>query len=217
MDTFMRFTHLLLFVLLLPVAQASAGDLGSDIAALQSEWAKIKYQSNPEEQEQQFEELAARAQAVTARYPDKAEPLIWEGIILSTWGGAKGGLGALSLVKKSRDRLEQALAIDPLALNGSAYTSLGTLYFKVPGWPIGFGDTDKSEALLKKALDINPDGIDPNFFYGEFLYEEDRYPESVAVLSHALQAPARPGRPLADAGRRAEIEQLLTEARKHIK
>jgi len=216
MDTFMRFTHLLLFVLLLPVAQASAGDLGSDIAALQSEWAKIKYQSNPEEQEQQFEELAARAQAVTARYPDKAEPLIWEGIILSTWAGAKGGLGALSLAKQSRDRLEQALAIDPQAMSGSAYTSLGTLYFKVPGWPLGFGDTDKAEELLKKALEINPDGIDPNFFYGEFLYEEDRYQESDAALEHALQAPPRPTRPVADSGRKAEIEQLLAEVRKHI-
>jgi tetratricopeptide (TPR) repeat protein len=214
MNMLIRFARLLL-VLLLPVTQVSADDMSSDIAALQSEWARIKYQSSPNEQKQQFETLAARAQAVTARYPDKAEPLIWEGIVLSTWAGAKGGLVALSLVKESRDRLEKALAIDPLALNGSAYTSLGTLYYKVPGWPIGFGDTDKAELLLKKALAINPDGIDPNFFYGEFLYQEGRYPESVAVLNHALQAPARPARQIADAGRKAEIEQMLAEVRRH--
>ena len=35
---------------------------------------------------------------------------------------------------------------------GSAYTSLGTLYFKVPGWPVGFGDEEKAEELLRKAL-----------------------------------------------------------------
>lgn len=212
-----RFTHLLFLVLLLAVTQVPAGDLNSDIAALQSEWATIKYKSSPKGQKQQFEALAGKAQTVTARYPDNTEPLIWEGIILSTWAGAKGGLGALSLVKQSRDRLEKALAIDAQALDGSAYTSLGTLYYKVPGWPIGFGDTDKAEELLKMALDINPDGIDPNFFYGEFLYEEDRYPESVTVLEHALQAPPRPARPVADAGRKAEIEQLLAAARKHIK
>lgn len=211
-----RFTHLLFLVLLLPLSQVCAGDMSSDIAELQSEWARIKYQSSPKEQKQQFEALAAKAEAVTARYPQKAEPLIWEGIILSTWAGTKGGLGALSLVKASRDRLQQALEIDPRALEGSAYTSLGTLYYKVPGWPIGFGDSDKAEALLKQALEINPDGIDPNFFYGEFLYEEGRYSESVAVLNHALQAPPRPSRPLADTGRKAEIEQLLTAARKHV-
>jgi len=211
----MRFANMLFILLLLPVTQVSASDLNSDIAALQSEWARIKYQSSPKDQKQQFEALAAKAQAVTARYSDNAEPLIWEGIIISTWAGAKGGLGALSLAKKSRDRLEKALAIDPQAMNGSAYTSLGTLYFKVPGWPIGFGDTDKAEELLKKALEINPNGIDPNFFYGEFLYEEDRYPESVTALNRALQAPARPARPVADAGRKAEVEELLSTARKH--
>jgi tetratricopeptide (TPR) repeat protein len=198
----MRFAHLLFLVLLLPATQVSAGDMSSDIAALQREWASIKYKSSPKEQKQLFESLATRAQTVTARYPGKAEPLIWEGIILSTWAGARGGLGAMSLVKKSRDRLEKALVIDPQALDGSAYTSLGTLYFKVPGWPIGFGDTGKAEELLKKALDINPDGIDPNFFYGEFLYEEDRYRESVAVLERALRAPERPARPIADEARK---------------
>ena len=160
--------------------------------------------------------LAAKAGSVTARYPDKAEPLIWQGIILSTWAGAKGGLGALSLAKESRKQLEAAIAIDPDALQGSAYTSLGTLYFKVPGWPIGFGDTAKAKELLQQALTINPEGIDPNFFYGEFLLEEDRYAESVAALNKALQAAPRPDRPIADAGRKAEIQATLAEARKQL-
>ena len=39
-----------------------------------------------------------------------------------------------------RRALEQALAIDATALEGSAFTTLGSLYYQVPGWPIGFGD-----------------------------------------------------------------------------
>jgi len=193
-----------------------AATLADDIRDLQQEWARIKYQASESDQEKLYESLAARASAVAARYPGKAEPLVWEGIINSTWAGAKGGLGALSLAKESRKQLEAAIAIDPAALQGSAYTSLGTLYFKVPGWPIGFGDSDKAEVLLKKALEINPDGIDPNFFYGEFLFEEDRYAESAAVLSHALQAAPRPDRAIADAGRMAEIQDTLDKARKHL-
>jgi tetratricopeptide (TPR) repeat protein len=190
--------------------------MSDDIKALQHEWAVIKYQTSESEQEKLYEALAAKAGAVTARYPGKAEPLVWEGIILSTWAGARGGLGALSLAKESRKQLEAAIAIDPEALQGSAYTSLGTLYFKVPGWPIGFGDTEKAEDLLKKALAINPNGIDPNFFYGEFLLEEDRYAESVAVLNKALQAAPRADRPIADAGRKAEIKEVLARARKEL-
>lgn len=193
-----------------------ATPLTDDISSLQQEWARIKYQASESEQEKLYETLAARASAVAARYPGKAEPLVWEGIINSTWAGAKGGLGALSLARESRKQLEAAIAIDPAALQGSAYTSLGTLYFKVPGWPLGFGDKAKAEELLKQALAINPDGIDPNYFYGEFLLEEDRYAESVAVLNHALQSPPRTDRPIADTGRRAEIQDALDKARKHL-
>jgi len=193
-----------------------AATLADDIRDLQQEWARIKYQASESEQEKRYEALAAKANAVTARYPGKAEPLVWEGIIYSTWAGAKGGLGALSLARESRKQLEEAITIDPDALQGSAYTSLGTLYFKVPGWPIGFGDSEKAEELLKQALEINPDGIDPNFFYGEFLLEEARYAESVAALNNALRAAPRPDRPIADAGRKAEIQNTLDKARKHL-
>ncbi|MGD8629407.1 MAG: tetratricopeptide repeat protein [Gammaproteobacteria bacterium] len=203
-------------LLFLLTTQTCAAALTDDISQLQHEWAVIKYQTAESEQEKRYETLAAKAGSVTARYPGKAEPLIWEGIILSTWAGARGGLGALSLAKESRKQLEAAIAIDPDALQGSAYTSLGTLYFKVPGWPIGFGDTAKAKELLQQALTINPEGIDPNFFYGEFLLEEDRYAESVAVLNKALQAAPRPDRPIADAGRKAEIQATLAEARKHL-
>ena len=53
-------------------------------------------------------------------------------------------------------------------------TSLGTLYYKVPGWPIGFGSDKKAREYLAKALDLNPTGIDPNYFMGEFLFDAGR-------------------------------------------
>ena len=131
--------------------------------------------------------------------------------------GAKGGLGALDLVKQARDSLEQAIGIDPKALGGSAYTSLGSLYYQVPGWPVSFGDGKKAEKLLKQALALSPDGIDPNFFYGDYLFREKRYAESAAALEKALAAPSRPGREIADSGRRKEVEVLLAKARAESK
>jgi tetratricopeptide (TPR) repeat protein len=118
-------------------------------------------------------------------------------------------LGALSLVKDAKAMYEKAIAMNGQALDGSAYASLGVLYYKVPGWPLGFGDKAKAEALLKQALDINPDGIDPNFFYAEFLAENGRAPEALTYAQRALQAPTRPGRQIADAGRREEIRALM--------
>ena len=48
-----------------------------------------------------------------------AEPLIWEGIVVSSEAGARGGLGALSLCKDAKQRLEEALKINDKALNGA--------------------------------------------------------------------------------------------------
>ena len=146
-------------------------------------------------------------------FPDQPEPLIWHGIVTSTWAGAAGGLDALGLVKRARRSLEAALALDEQALAGSAHTSLGSLYYQVPGWPVSFGDDDRAQRHLQKALRINPDGIDPNFFYGQFLVEQGEAARARPYLTRALQAEPRPGRELADAGRRREIERLLEQIR----
>jgi tetratricopeptide (TPR) repeat protein len=176
---------------------------------LQSRWAEINYQVPEAQREAAFARLAGEAEVALRAEPQAPELLIWRGIILSTWAGAKGGLGALDLVKQARGQFEQAIELDPKALDGSAYTSLGSLYYQVPGWPIGFGDDKRAEQLLRQALALNPDGIDPNYFYGDFLLGEKRYAEAEKALQKALAAAPRAGREVADAGRRKEVQALL--------
>lgn len=200
---------------LFAISALAAGD-GADpsVARLQARWAEIRYQLPEGQQAKALEELGKEAERQLAEYPDSAELLIWAGIVRSSQAGAEGGLGALGLVKQARGYLEAALAQDPLALNGSAYTSLGALYYQVPGWPIGFGDDDKAEWHLKRALTINPDGLDSLYFWGDYLHQQGRDAEARQALEKALQAPPRPGRELADAGRREEIRHLLSQLEK---
>lgn len=198
--------------LLLALVFASTGalaDLKADISYLQSRWAEVNYELEGKTRVTAFEQLIGEAEKVTAAYPGNAESWIWSGIIKSTYAGAKGGLGALKFAKASKKDLEKALELNPGALKGSAYTSLGALYYNVPGWPVGFGDEDKAEELLKKALTMNPEGIDSNYFYGDFLLSQKRYEEARQYFLKARQAPARPGRALADAGRQKEIAAAL--------
>ncbi|WP_114806128.1 tetratricopeptide repeat protein [Vibrio cholerae] len=72
-----------------------------------------------------------------------------------------------------------------------------------------FGDKEKAEQLLKQALTVNPNGIDANYFYGDFLLQEGRSAEAKRYLLQAQHAPARPKREIADAGRQEEIAHLL--------
>jgi tetratricopeptide (TPR) repeat protein len=194
-----------------PTVWAATSD--EAVVELQQAWELINYRTPPAEREKKFEALADRAHKVSEVFAGKPEPMVWEGIILSSWAGEKGGLGALSLVKQAKALYETAIRIDGNALDGSAYNSLGVLYYKVPGWPLGFGDKAKAREMLQKALAINPNGIDPNYFYADFLVQTEEPQKAVAHLEKALQAPARAGRAVADEGRRTEVRQLLDKVK----
>jgi tetratricopeptide (TPR) repeat protein len=187
------------------------------VRPIQEQWAEIKYKTPEKQQEEAYNKLAQQARKLSEQNPGVAEVLIWEGIVLSSEAGAKGGLGALGLAKEAKAKLEEAMKINDKALAGSAYTSLATLYAKVPGWPIGFGDKERAEEFFRKSLTLNPAGIDPNFFYGEYLIDRSRVGEAKPYLEAALKAPARPGRELADSGRRQEVQALLAKLNKEGK
>ena len=195
---------------------AAPATFDAELLAIQTDWATANYTPAEPQREAAFHKLIVRAAALSSQNPKRAEALIWEGIVLSTAAGVKGGLGALGLAKQSREKLEAALAIDANALDGSAYTSLGTLYHKVPGFPVGFGSDKKAREHLRKALQINPNGIDPNYFYAEFLYDEDDYAGALEHLEKALKAAPRPGRASADEGRRQDIQKLMAKVRAEL-
>ncbi len=198
-------------------AGAPDPEFDAELASIAQGWAKANYETPPgDARKEAFDALEKRAEAFTKQHPGRAEALIWEGIIESSYAGAKGGFGALGLAKEARGNLEAALKLDPDALNGSAYTSLGALYYKVPGFPIGFGDHDKAQQLLQQALKVNPNGIDANYFYADFLYTQGDYAASLSYLEKAAKAPPRAGREIADKGRRVEIEVLMAKVKEKM-
>jgi tetratricopeptide (TPR) repeat protein len=206
-----------LAVVSLSGASAFAEDaFDAELKSVRDAWAIANYRTPEKERTAAFEALVAQSNGFAMKYPRRPEALIWDGIVLSTYAGVKGGLGALGPAKAARERFETALAIDEAAMDGSAHTSLGTLYHKVPGFPIAFGSDKKARAHLERALQLAPDAIDPNYFYGEFLYDEGEYAKALQHLETAAKAPPRPGREVADAGRQAEIQALIAKVKKRL-
>jgi tetratricopeptide (TPR) repeat protein len=201
----------LIAILLAALGNMALADVTDDVVRVRASWEKIKYQTPEKEREAAFEQLAKESASLKEKNPKDAPAAIWHGIIESSYAGAKGGLGALTLAKNAKKSFEDALAIDPKALDGSAYTSLGSLYYQVPGWPLGFGDEKLALEYLTKGLSLNPKGIDPNYFYGDFLYRNGDLEGAEKALKKALAAPPREGRTIADEGRRKEINELLAK------
>jgi tetratricopeptide (TPR) repeat protein len=196
--------------------------LSAEIKLLSRDWEHVKLQiDNRDEQEKQMAVLAQHAADIAQRYQGSPEATIWVGIITSEQASMASENGspikALVLAKRARDILEKVEKIDPVTLDAAAPTSLGVLYYRVPEFPLGFGDKSKARHYLQEAITNAPNGLDANYFYGDFLYEQHEYTEAIKVLKRALTLPVLAKRSIWDRSRRMVIQELLAKMQSNIK
>jgi tetratricopeptide (TPR) repeat protein len=211
----------LLALLIAPALPARASDnraLDAHLNTLAEEWARAKYLSNTDaERKEKMEPIGAEADALVKRYPGRVEALIWDGIITSERASLTWGISALNLATKARDMLIEAEKMDAKALDAGAPTSLGVLYYRVPGFPIGWGDNQKARSYLQEAVHNAPSGRDAHYFYADFLYEQGEYKEAEAVLKKALTLPKHPERPVWDEHFPQVMEGLLERVQQKMR
>lgn len=193
-------------------AGAEGDAFGDAILAIQREFDQALFGGlDKTERKEAFASLVEHAADLSALHPDRPEAVAWNGIVLSTYAGEVPALRAMKYATSAREALHAAESMAPEALDGGVYASLGALYAKVPGGIVGFGDDELAAEYFVKALAVDPDNIDTNYFYGEFLLEHEDYASAERMFRRALAAPTVTGRPLFDSGRRAEIRALLGE------
>lgn len=195
-----------------PAARAADDPVATQVRQIQIKWETIKF-TVPEgdKQTDQMNTLGVEADALAAKYPDRVEALIWDGILTSERASMVNPISALSLATRARDTLEKAYKMSPTALDSGAPTSLGVLYYRVPGFPVAFGDKKKARHLLEQATSDAPNGLDAWYFYGDFLLAQGEYAKAREAFSHALAIPAHPDRPLWDQNRRLVIHEKLDQ------
>lgn len=153
-----------------------------------------------------YEELIKKADKLVVQYPDRAEPYVWEGIALSAQAKYKG-IGAISNVNTAKALLEKSVKINPDASGAAGLNALGMLYYKVPAWPVSFGNDKKAQEYFHRALSISSN-LDTNYRYGEFLLEESKTKEGLSYLNKALNFPLRSGRK-EDPLKKEDIKKLI--------
>lgn len=193
-------------------ATASAEALSS-IQRVKDAWENAFYAIPPESQEAALEPLRVQSLQLIDQYPDFAEPFILGALVECSLAANASGFGALSHVRKARDLALKALAINPLAFEGSAYVILGNLYYRLPGWPLSFGDNRIARSYLETAVRLYPKGLDSNFFYGDFLLEESSPAAALPYLEKADEAPIRNDSRLSDMKLKEELRVSMKLAR----
>jgi len=198
----------------LSIQAAENPALNAEVMQLSREWERIKFHvANLDEQEKLMAVLVQKAQDIAQRYQNRPEAMIWVGITIGEQASIAlengSPIKALGLARSAKDVLEKVEKIDPVALDAGAPSTLGELYNRVPGFPIGFGDKSKARHYLQEAIANAPNGLDANFFYGKFLYEQHEYVESMRILKRALTLPTLSSRPIWDRSLRLAITELL--------
>ncbi|MCB1802086.1 MAG: tetratricopeptide repeat protein [Gammaproteobacteria bacterium] len=214
------FSALLALFSISSAGAASPDALMEELGGLQTAWAAINYQTPDADKEAAFKSLVAKAERLTQKYPQRAEPKIWEAIIRAGYAGSMGGVSslfyAMPQMKQGRDLLLQAEQIDPKVLNGSTYTTLGSFYYMVPGGLIGYGDAEKALSYLEKALEIAPQDMDANYFYADYWLEQKDFVKAKNHFEKVLALPDVAGRPVYSKGRKAEAAKKLAQVSEHL-
>lgn len=201
---------LIFVVLLLLSPQCFAEELKDSLKNIESEWASIYYRMPKSRQGPAYVQLLDKTNRLARQYPNAAEPIFWQAVVKATYADQQDPFSALNAINEARELLTQAIRINPETMSGSAYVTLGTLYYMVPKWPISFGNDDTAQQMLETALKINPEGIDTNYFYGEFLLLHNKPNDAAIYFERATTAPARSEQLYAD-------NQLKEEARLALK
>lgn len=199
--------------LLLLSLQCVAEDLSPSVQAIESEWASIYYKLPKSKQEAAYDALLNKATQLAEQYPNTAEPIFWQALIIAAHAEQQDGFTALKAIHTSRDLLLKAIKINPQTANGSAYVTLATLYYMAPKWPIAFGDAEKAEKMFQEALKINPNGIDANYFYGDFLLANNQPKEAQKYFERAISAPSRGEQLFADSKLKDEVKLALANTK----
>jgi tetratricopeptide (TPR) repeat protein len=207
----MKLTTFVAFSLL--SLQCLADDLFPSVQAIESEWASIYYEFPKSKQGAAYDALLNKAALLADQYPNAAEPIFWQALIIATHAEQQDGFTALKAIHRSRDLLHEAIKINPQTANGSAYVTLATLYYMAPSWPIAFGDHEQAEIMFQEALKINPNSIDANYFYGDFLLTSNQPTEAQKYFERAISAPSREGQLFADGKLKDEVKLALANTK----
>ena len=199
-----------------PIAHASDNKaMDADILAVAEEWAKIKYLSKDERREREDGGARSQGRRVGNKYPaGRDADLGWDRDQRARFPHL-GAHRAQPRQQRPRSLLKPTKG--PAALDGGAPTSLGVLYYRVPGFPLGWGDTDKARQFLEEAVKNAPSGRDAHYFYADFLFEQGDYKKAEQVLKTALALPHHPERPVWDTYFPKVMEGLLTKVQSKIR
>ena len=184
----------------------------TDLLSYQQEWARLTFEEeNKEKQQVGFDTLLERVEKTLKEKPSSADMRIWLAKLKMEKASSLGLFKRDDMNKEALALLEQATLINPKALDGYGYALLGHLYNSADVWPFSFGNRVKAKGYLLKALALDPDNLEANYFYGLYLKQYEGLESANPYFKKALEAKQYPDRKTAYLGLRDMIREAMKE------
>lgn len=208
-----------LFVVVLTAAAPAHAAFEDELHSLQQRWASARYEVSGDERKKQLQKLVEEVDGFSKKYSDKAQSYLWSAVIRASLAEAINNLSALALAKEAKANLEKSIELDPTAEDSYAFGMLGAMYARTPGWPVAFGDNDKAREMLKKALELAPNGMNVNYFNAQYHFDNGDYKKALPFIEKAAQAtpPYPPEQSLAVTNRQREIREMAEKIKAKVK
>jgi tetratricopeptide (TPR) repeat protein len=150
--------------------------------------------------------LAERALAIDDRDPDGHFARF------ANWGRllqAEGWLANVHRLPELWSELDRALELDPNHV--PSLGAKGGLYLRLP-WYLG-GSLEKAEALLRRAVDLDPNAVGARLELAECYFREARLEEARVLVSQALAIAQRDQKPRYVERARALLQEIADARR----
>jgi len=149
----------------------------------------VLHKSTPERRAEAYSlgyQVASRAIELE---PNRVEGHYWFAINMSGYAIEDGPLKTLSMGRRILQALDNANAILPDYYFAGPLRARGRLLYKMPGFPISYGDTKKGLSDLRKAAEKSPETRLNQLFLAEALAESGDSIQAKEALSRARGAP----------------------------
>ena len=84
---------------------------------------------------------------------ENPDAYIWKASNIGRWGETKGPLNALGKANPIKDTISYVVNDLGVLDKTIGWYVIGQLYFKLPGWPLSYGDLDIAISMARKAID----------------------------------------------------------------
>jgi tetratricopeptide (TPR) repeat protein len=156
-----------------------------------------------------FQAAQSYAERMVEIAPERPDGHYLLAVAMGRVARTRGILQSLFMAKPMRDRLENAVELDPNHVD--ALRVLSMLYNEAPGWPVSIGNKQKALEYVERAYELNPEDIGVLVQLARMRKHYGKTEEAKALLRLALDIDVPEEKRVDSIEERREAQKLLSE------